>query len=108
RSQKAGVKKQQQLVFKTTTGPLKFTREGTLHAVVALTATNNQVIASFQQLLITHFCNVLISIKPKSTLLDLPNTHSVKVYLHNEFVRHMRDLKAQITVSFSFQIINRS
>ena len=35
--------KQQQLDFKTVTGPREFTREGVLHAVATLIATNNQV-----------------------------------------------------------------
>ena len=36
-------KKQQQLDFKTVTGPREFTRAGTLHAVTMLIATNYQV-----------------------------------------------------------------
>src|SRR5271155_3790374 len=35
--------KQQQLAFKTVTGPCKFMRAGVLHAVTKLIATNNQV-----------------------------------------------------------------
>ena len=34
---------QQQLDFKTVTGPCEFTREAVLHAVTKLIATNNQV-----------------------------------------------------------------
>src|SRR5271155_3661964 len=41
---KQGTKgKQQQLAFKTVTGPREFTRAGVLHAVTKLIATNNQV-----------------------------------------------------------------
>jgi hypothetical protein len=36
-------KQQQQLDFKTVTGPLEFTRAGILHAVTKLVATNDQV-----------------------------------------------------------------
>src|SRR5882762_186102 len=36
-------KKQQVLDFKTVTGPREFTREGVLHAVAKLIATNDQV-----------------------------------------------------------------
>lgn len=36
-------KQQQQLDFKTVTGPREFTQAGTLHAIVKLIATNNQV-----------------------------------------------------------------
>jgi hypothetical protein len=34
--------------------------------------------------------------RPRSTTSDLPSTHDVKVYLHNEFVKHMKDLKDEI------------
>ena len=37
--------------------------------------------------------------RPKSTTLDLPNSYNVKTYLHNQFVRHIADLKEQIAVS---------
>jgi hypothetical protein len=40
--------------------------------------------------------------RPKSTTLDLPSSYDVKVYLHNEFVKHIGDLKEQITVSSHF------
>ncbi|KAF8256514.1 hypothetical protein EI94DRAFT_1645154 [Lactarius quietus] len=45
------------------------------------------------------FCNTLISMRPKSTSADLPSSYDVKVHLHNQFVKHMRQLKAEITVS---------
>jgi hypothetical protein len=37
--------------------------------------------------------------RPKSTTLDLPSSHDVKICIHNEFVKHMAQLKADITVS---------
>lgn len=36
--------------------------------------------------------------RPRSTTLDLPTSHDVKVHLHNEFVMHMRALKEEIKV----------
>ena len=39
-------KKQQQLDFQAITGPCEFTREGALHTVAKLIATNNQVYVS--------------------------------------------------------------
>jgi hypothetical protein len=36
-------KQQQEIDFKTVTGPREFTRTGALHAVVKLIATNDQV-----------------------------------------------------------------
>jgi hypothetical protein len=37
--------------------------------------------------------------RPKSTTKDLPSSYSVKIHLHNEFVKHIASLKAEITVS---------
>ena len=45
------------------------------------------------------FRNAMISMRPKSTTADLPSTHDVKVHLHNEFVKYMKDLKESIIVS---------
>jgi hypothetical protein len=110
-------KKQQQqnLNFKTVTGPVEFTREGVLHAVTVLIATNYQVKIQYMIMAVveghlTHlqplsladnpaFRNSLVSMRPKSTKLDLPSSYDVKVYLHNEFVKHMKNLKEEITVS---------
>jgi hypothetical protein len=36
---------------------------------------------------------------PKSTTSDLPSSHDIKVYLHNAFVKHINELKDEITVS---------
>ncbi|KAF8952934.1 hypothetical protein BDZ97DRAFT_1648286, partial [Flammula alnicola] len=90
-------KKQQQLLdFKTVTGPREFTRAGILHAVAKLIATNNQPLALADN---PAFRNSLVSMRPKSTMADLPSSYDVKVYLHNQFVRHMKELKESITVS---------
>ncbi|KAF8155660.1 hypothetical protein B0H34DRAFT_505043 [Crassisporium funariophilum] len=34
--------------------------------------------------------------RPKLTTSDLPSLHNVEVYLHNEFVKHMKHLKEEI------------
>jgi len=36
--------------------------------------------------------------RPKATSNDLPTTYDVKVYLHNQFVKHIQKLKGEITV----------
>lgn len=36
--------------------------------------------------------------RPKSTSADLPSAYDVKVHLHNQFVKHMKALKEDITV----------
>ena len=40
--------------------------------------------------------------RPKSTLSDLPSTHDVVSHLHNEFVRWMGELEAEINVVNNF------
>ena len=36
--------------------------------------------------------------RPKATLNDLPTTYNVKVYHYNQFVKHIQNLKGEITV----------
>ena len=36
--------------------------------------------------------------RPKATTSDFPSTHDVKVYLHNQFVKHIHKLKEDVTV----------
>ncbi|KAF8198601.1 hypothetical protein BJ912DRAFT_801757, partial [Pholiota molesta] len=86
---------QQQLQFKAVTGPREFTRMGILHAVGSLIATNNQPLALVDNLA---FRNSLIAMRPKTTTADLPSSYDVKVYLHNEFVKYISELKKSIMV----------
>jgi len=37
--------------------------------------------------------------RPKSTKDDLPTAYGVKVHVHNEFVKHMEEVKLDIMVS---------
>ena len=103
------------LGFKVMIGPHKFTRAGTLHAVAELIATNNQVSLSFSVndwkkvtltiykplALADHaaFRNTLVSMRPKSTKADLPTPYDAKVHIHNEFTKHMEQIKLDIMVS---------
>jgi len=45
------------------------------------------------------FHNALVSMRPKSTSSDLPTSYDAKVHVHNEFVKHINQLKLDITVS---------
>jgi hypothetical protein len=45
------------------------------------------------------FRNSLVAMRPKSTTSDLLSSHDVKVYLHNQFVKHMKGIKEDIAVS---------
>ncbi len=39
--------------------------------------------------------------RPKSTPSDLPSSYDVSVHIHNQFVKHMKELKEEIQVSSS-------
>ena len=45
------------------------------------------------------FRNSLIAMQPKSTTADLPTVYDAKVYIHNQFVKHMKVLKEEIAIS---------
>jgi len=47
----------------------------------------------------TAFRNSLVAMRPKSTTSDLPTSYDAKVHIHNEFVKHMKQLKVDIMVS---------
>jgi hypothetical protein len=79
--------KQQQLDFKTMTGPREFTRAGILDAVARLIAKPLALADNIA------FRNSLVSMRPKSTTSDLPTSYDVKVHIHNHFVKHMKQLK---------------
>jgi len=104
---------QLKLGFEKMIGPREFTREGTLDAVSKLIVTNDQVskplpysplsklTVSRQSLALASnmaFRNCLVAMRPRSTIKDLPSTHDVVVYIHNQFSRHLNSLKASILV----------
>jgi len=93
-------------------GPQVFTRQNLLHAVTQFVTVDDQVRyrvkvtlnishQSNQSLAVANgatFRNCLVAMRPKSTLLDLPSTHDVVNHLHNEFVRWLSELQAEIKV----------
>ena len=101
--------------FEKIMGPREFTREGVLDAVAKLIATDDQVTMTYQQksihmMLITScqslalaskaaFRNCLVAMRPKSIGKDIPSTHEVTVYIHNQFATHLKKLKEDILVS---------
>ncbi|KIM37620.1 hypothetical protein M413DRAFT_77022, partial [Hebeloma cylindrosporum] len=92
-------KGQQLLDFKTVVGPREFTRAGILESVAKLIVMNNQPFALADN---PAFRNVLVAMRPKSSTADLPSAYDVTVYLHNAFVKHMKELKEEIMVRFFF------
>jgi hypothetical protein len=45
------------------------------------------------------FRNCLVAMRPKAKIVDLPSTHNVTKYIHNQFVEWLKDLKKDIAVS---------
>ena len=49
------------------------------------------------------FRNCLVSMRPKSITKDIPSTHNVATYIHNQFVERLKELKGDILVSWSIR-----
>ena len=47
----------------------------------------------------TAFCNSLVSMRPKSTTSDLPTAYDVKVHIHNELKKQIKQVGLDIAVS---------
>ncbi|KAI9567029.1 hypothetical protein HD554DRAFT_2024527, partial [Boletus coccyginus] len=42
--------------------------------------------------------NCLVAVQPNTTKADLPSTHNISTFIHNEFVEFIKHLKAEIQV----------
>ena len=73
----------------------QFTCDGALHAITRL-ACDDQALAVVEKPV---FCNCLIAMRPKTSQNDLPSTHDLVVYIHNEFVAWMKKLKDEMLVN---------
>lgn len=76
--------------------PQEFRREALLHAVAQFIACDDQSLAVANK---PSFRNCLLAMRPKTIRPDLPSTHEVTKYLHNEFVAWLKTLKNDIEVS---------
>jgi hypothetical protein len=45
------------------------------------------------------FRNCLVAMRPKAVTKDIPSTHNVTTYIHNQFVKRLEELKGDILVS---------
>ena len=45
------------------------------------------------------FRNCLVTMRPKAIKADLPSTHDIQTYIHNQFVAFFNKLKAKFKVS---------
>jgi hypothetical protein len=95
--------------------PNQFMRDGAVQAIAQFVVCDDQVwwnVANvveslscwwFQQVLAVVekpvFRNCLTTMRPTTMGKDLPSTHNVVVYIHNEFVAWLKKLKNDILVS---------
>ncbi|GLB40087.1 hypothetical protein LshimejAT787_0705970 [Lyophyllum shimeji] len=83
-------------VFEVMKGPQAFSRQEVLKNVAKLIACDDQALALADKAL---FRNCLVSMRPKSTSKDLPSTYDVGVFLHNEFIEHLKIVRESITTA---------
>lgn len=95
--------------------PKEFSREALLHALAQLvacddqvskmarkfneTSTNIFVLKAFALVSKAVFRNCLTVMRPKTRTKELPSAHDVAIYIQNEFIRFMDQIKQVIQVS---------
>jgi hypothetical protein len=81
--------------------PTVFTRDGLLDAVAKFVACDDQSLAVTNK---AAFRNCLVIMRPKTTVADLPTTHTVSDYIHNQFVNHLKKVNTEIAVSNELKV----
>ncbi|KAG1748009.1 uncharacterized protein EDB91DRAFT_1048347 [Suillus paluster] len=75
----------------------EFSRDSVLHAVVEFVVCDDQSLVLANN---TTFRNCLVAMHPAATVADLPSTHNVTTYIHNSFIKLIKDIKAEMQVHF--------
>jgi hypothetical protein len=78
--------------------PKSFTREGILEAVASHIVCDDQALSLAGK---ATFRNCLVAMRPRTTTADIPSTHDVTVFIHNQFADLLDKLKDQISVRCS-------
>ncbi|KIL54030.1 hypothetical protein M378DRAFT_49908, partial [Amanita muscaria Koide BX008] len=73
--------------------PKEFSATGLLEAVAQFVACEDQSLAVVNK---KTFRNQLVIMRPKTMNNDLPSTHNVMTYIHNEFCSVLESMKAAI------------
>ncbi|KAM6491697.1 hypothetical protein JOM56_012859 [Amanita muscaria] len=76
-----------------------FTKEIILRSVAQFVVCNDQALAVASNVF---FRNCLVSMRPKTKRSELPSTHDVSVYIHNQCVDWLAQLKKDISVSTDY------
>ena len=99
-------------------GPKEFTRDGILHAVAQHVVCDDQMSPRSiwlgysrwwkRKLLAVAdkatFCNCLVTMRPKTCVQELPSTHDVVTYIHNQFVNHLNELREFFKVQWTSEV----
>ncbi|KAF8443722.1 hypothetical protein L210DRAFT_861964 [Boletus edulis BED1] len=83
-------------MFYCVAGPRSFSREEVLKCVAQFVVCNDQSLAVADN---AAFRNCLVAMWPNTTKADIPSTHDISVYVHNEFIDFIKQLKVEIQVS---------
>ncbi|KAG2343182.1 hypothetical protein BDR05DRAFT_884642 [Suillus weaverae] len=77
----------------------EFSRDTILHAVAEFVVCNNQSLALANK---TTFRNCLVAMRPAATIVDLPSMHDITTYIHNSFIKLIKDIKDEMQVCVFF------
>lgn len=50
------------------------------------------------------FRNCLVAMRPKTRTKELPSIHGVNTHIHNEFAKHLDEMKEEFKASVSFNL----
>ncbi|KIL54920.1 hypothetical protein M378DRAFT_46170, partial [Amanita muscaria Koide BX008] len=78
--------------------PKEFTRDGILRSISQLVACDDQAFALVNKPV---FRNCLVVMRPKTKTRELPSSHDVATYLHNEYITWLKETKDAIKVRSS-------
>ncbi|KAK2464611.1 hypothetical protein APHAL10511_003400 [Amanita phalloides] len=82
----------------------EFSRDEVLKAVAEFVVCDNQSLAIADK---ATFRNCLVSMRPNSIKADIPTTHTITLYIHNQFVKFIDRLKETICQgSYNWASIN--
>ena len=76
----------------------QFSRDTLLHAEAQFIICNDQALTVADN---ATFRNCLVAMRAKTTRADLPSTHEVRTYIHNQSVAWLKELKTDIEVSYN-------
>jgi hypothetical protein len=81
--------------------PSAFTREGIVEAIAKHIVCDDQALSLADK---ATFRNCMVAMRPRTTATDLPSTHDVTIFIHNQFISLVKTLKEEILVRFLMHV----